>query len=118
VSTDRGSATVLTLALLCGLLFFSGFGLALGEVVVAQTRLGQLADEAARAGAYAVVTGADPCVVADGFVRHSVDQASATHVVRCEEGAAVTVTVAAPLPRFLQPFLSGSSLHATARAGS
>lgn len=115
---DRGSAAVLTLALLCALLFFSGFGLALGEVVVVQAQLGQLADEAARAGAYAALTGADACEVADAFVRKSVSQSPVTRMAQCESGAAVTVTVAGPLPRFLHPFMSATSLHATARAGS
>lgn len=117
MNSDRGSATILTVALMCALLCFSGFGLALGEVVVSQSRLGQLADEAARAGAYAALTGSDPCLVAGGFVRNSVSPGSGTRIVRCENGTAVTVTVKAPLPRFLQPLMAGSSLNATARAG-
>jgi hypothetical protein len=110
------------LALLAVLLCFGGFGLALGEVVVSQVRLGQVADEAARAGAYAALAGLEPCAIVARFVADSVDSGSvdrgSVRVARCEGADAITVTLTAPSPRFLQPFLADASLHATARAGS
>jgi len=110
--SERGASTVLVLAIAIVLLGVGGCALALLELVIHQTQLGQLADEAARAGAHAAVEGGVACDAVTRFV--SVGPAT---VQRCDASETVIVTLTAPLPPLLQRWLPTSRLHATARAG-
>ncbi len=110
--SDRGASTVLVLAIAIVLLGVGGCALALIELVIHQTQLGQLADEAARAGARAAVEGAAACDAVARFV-----SPSPATVKSCDAAEAVTVTLDAPLPPLLQRWVPSARLHATARAG-
>ena len=91
-SRDKGSATVLSLALICVLLLAGSLTWAILDAALAHRRAGAAADLSAIAGALA---NGDACTAA-----FRVAQANAAHLESCDvDGRDVTVTVSvAPSP--------------------
>ena len=112
---DRGSATVLVVAVMTVLLAVGVVLLAIADIAVASVRSRGAADLAAIAGAQAIV---DPCSRAA-----TVASANGAALVGCVlDGGDVVTTVEAPLPRLaarVAGLLGGSvsAVRASARAG-
>lgn len=104
---DRGSATLIVLAV-SGLLMFIGLALAgVASIVLTQRSAQAAADLAALAGASAAVSGSDACGAAGDIAR-----ANGTALASCEVvGSVVTVGVRADGPR-----LAGRRYDVTAQA--
>jgi secretion/DNA translocation related TadE-like protein len=107
---QRGSATVLVVAM-CGVLLLVGAALGVVVALVAAHRVAQSgADLAALAGAQAAGRGSDGCRAAG-----EVAVANDVHLTGCRaQGRVVEVTVSAPGPHWLG---QTSDLAARARAG-
>ena len=123
---DRGSMSLLFVAALPALLLVAVLGYALGAVLIEQNTLGQLADEAARAGRYADLFGSDACVAAQNFVGRAVAGQAGAATVKvpgprlesCYTTDSVVITLSAELPQVLRRFTTSAvRLRATARAG-
>jgi secretion/DNA translocation related TadE-like protein len=104
----RGAAVVLTLALVCLLVFVAAVCVGAVAIVLAHRRAQVSADLAALAGASALQQGSDPCAAAGRIAaRHRAE------LTRCTvDGSTVVVSTAVDLPAAL-----GRRAPARARAG-
>ena len=109
--------TIIVLAVAVVTACLGTLGLAAGEVVVEQTRLGQLADETARAAAHAQLLGESPCMTAETFIRAATPPQSNVRLSSCEVSDAVTLRLTSSLNPLLQKWLPTTRVSATARAG-
>lgn len=113
--TERGSGTLLVLAVVIFMLSLaSAFGV-FGRYIVAGHRAAAAADLAALAGAQAYGTGKDGCAAAKTQAARNDQQLSSCSIVGDRVDFVVTVQISAPVPTRV-PVLP-SRITATAHAG-